>query len=161
MPDQYTIRQLIQKDDPAFEAVERLFEEMYAYMREHGLMMDLADDGTARWIRGVKNALGRFASLQLCLAGGEVVGFAHGSIKLAPDYLGSHKLGLVSHVYVQPAFRRSGAGRALVTELENWFREQGVKAIELQVLSPNAAAAEFWECLGYVKEIQQYRKLSN
>lgn len=158
MQEEYTIRELTNKQDEAFESVKELFEEMYAYMREHGLMLDLADDGARKWIKSVQTGLGRFGGLFVCEVNEEVIGFAHGSIRLTPDYLGSQKAGLITHVHVSPGSRGKGAGRALVKSLEKWFEKANTSSVELHVLAANDAAIGFWEKLGYKRELHQYRK---
>jgi len=42
--------------------------------------------------------------------------------------------------------------------LEDWFVTKKVHSIELQVITGNPLAKEFWKKLGYLEELQQYRK---
>jgi ribosomal protein S18 acetylase RimI-like enzyme len=42
--------------------------------------------------------------------------------------------------------------------LQDWFRMKKVHSVELQVISGNPEAKEFWKKLGFVEELQQYRK---
>lgn len=89
---------------------------------------------------------------------GAPVGFGAGLIRFAPDYLGSQKVGYISHVYVAPGNRCGGIGRALVLTLERFFECRGVSSIELQVLAGNPVAHAFWRSLGYEDELYQMRK---
>jgi ribosomal protein S18 acetylase RimI-like enzyme len=50
---------------------------------------------------------------------------------------------------VQPAYRRSGIGRQLVSWLEDTARVAGTFAIRLEVRTGNAAARAFYAALGY------------
>lgn len=159
MQSDYNIRELTDKHDAAFENIESLFYEMYACMRKQGLILELADDGARKWIDGIRTGLGRFGSLFVCENEGKIIGFAHGSIILTPNYFGSKKIGVITHVHVQDRHRKMGAGRALVKALEKWFDGKEVFGIELQVLSGNIPAIKFWEKLGYQDELRQYRKL--
>jgi ribosomal protein S18 acetylase RimI-like enzyme len=153
------IEKITDKGDPLIEKTNLLFEEMYAFMQDHGLMLGLARDGARKWVEGIRQGLGRFGILFICLQQEEVIGFAHGALRLTPDYLGSKKVGVITHVYVREDIRKQGAGKALVKELEQWFDEKEVSSVELQVLTHNESAILFWESAGYQRELLQYRKL--
>lgn len=159
MLDKYSITEIINKQDPALEKVGLLFLEMYGYMQTNGLMLELIPGGHQKWINSISKNLGRFGVLYVLKNNDEIIGFAHGSIRLAPDYLGSKKLGVITHVYVNENARTKGAGSDLVHALEQWFVQQSVHSVELQVLSGNLPAIGFWERLGYVSELLQCRKI--
>ena len=152
------IREITDSNDPAWEVVEVLFEEMYQFMAEHGLGLPLTEGGASQWIGSVKKGLGRFGLVFICADDDEITGFSHGSIKLSPDYLGNKKIGVITHVHVKDKHRTKGSGTALVKALEQWFEKQQVHSVELQVLSANNYAIRFWEKLGYSQELHQYRK---
>jgi GNAT superfamily N-acetyltransferase len=147
-------------EDKALEQVKRLFSDMYSHMDEHGLMLELDPDGAEKWMLSLKRTLGRFAVLQLACKGEQVIGFAHGSISLTPDYLGNKKIGVVTHIYVMPDYRSKKVATRLLDGLEDWFRDQQVHSIELQVLSQNLEAMNFWRKMGYKSELFQFRKLN-
>ena len=157
--DSINIREISDRQDPALEIVEGLFLDMYEYMKQHGLMLDLADDGQHRWIETVKKTMGRFGLLLLCTLGDETIGFAHGSIRISPDYLGNTKIGVITHIHLMDKFRGQGTGIALVRSLEQWFADNEVHSVELQVLSENHPAIGFWKKLGYHNELLQCRKM--
>jgi ribosomal protein S18 acetylase RimI-like enzyme len=112
-------------------------------------------------MKTAQNTAGRYSMVILAKKGESVVGFAHGMLKFLPDYLGGFAIGSITHVYVEDDSRRSGIGKALVNMLEDWFREKKTHSIELQVITGNPAAREFWKKLGYLEELQQYRKTSD
>lgn len=153
------IREIRTADDPAWEAVKSLFPDMYGYMSGKGLMLELAGDGPENWVASVKKGLGRFGVLFISFRGEEITGFAHGSIRLTPDYLGNKKIGVITHIHLKEQYRGRGTGEKLVEELEKWFETQDVHSIELQVVGRNTPAMGFWEKLGYATELVQYRKL--
>lgn len=159
MPDKHSIIEIVNKQDPVLEKVGLLFREMYVYMLANGLNLDLAPNGHEKWISSISKGLGRFGVLFTLQKDEEIIGFAHGSIRLAPDFLGSKKLGVITHVFVNDNARNKGEGRALVHALEQWFAQQEVHSIELQVLSGNVPAIGFWEKLGYAPELLQCRKI--
>jgi len=159
MPDNFIIRELSGKEDPAIIQIEDLFLEMYEYMHQHGLMISLVEGGHKKWLDSALKGLGRFGVLYVFETDNEVKGFAHGSIRLSPDYLGNKKLGVITHIHLNEKYRLLGAGKAMVKRLEKWFSEQDVHSIELQVLSKNIPATGFWQKLGYTNELIQCRKM--
>jgi ribosomal protein S18 acetylase RimI-like enzyme len=158
MQSKLNIKEIIDKDDPALMDLVFLFDEMYDFMAEHGLMLDLAEQGADKWLSSISQGLGRFGILYACHSDHEMLGFAHGALRLTPDYLGSKKVGVITHVFVKKEIRKKGAGRMLIQALEQWFSEQKVDSVELQVLAQNKSAIKFWESSGYQKELLQYRK---
>jgi GNAT superfamily N-acetyltransferase len=131
---------------------------MYARMEEMGLMLRLSEGGTAQWLKSAQNTSGKFGIVILARDGEKAIGFAHGMLKFLPDYLGGYAVGTITHIFVDECERRAGVGRQLVHELEEWFRAKKVHSIELQVISGNPTAQEFWKDLGYAEELLQYRK---
>jgi ribosomal protein S18 acetylase RimI-like enzyme len=154
-----TYREIIDPDDKILYQVDILFLEMYEQMTELGLMIPLDTAGVRKWMNSIKKNLNRFGILEVALKNDRLVGFAHGAISITPDYLGNKKVGVVTHIYVQPFYRMSKVGRQLLNNLEKWFENKGVHSIELQVLHENAAAIKFWDEMGYHRELLQYRKL--
>lgn len=141
--------------------LEGLFILMYNYMNDKGLHHRLTNGGEKYWIESVEKTLNKLGILCIALEDGSderVVGFAHGTLKLLPSYLGGSKVGTITHVYVLPEFRRYGLGRRLVEELELWLFACGVESIELQVLHLNELGILFWREMGYNLELYQMRK---
>jgi GNAT superfamily N-acetyltransferase len=145
-------------NNTGWEAVGELFSQMYSRMDQMGLMLPLAPGGSEKWLKTTRNTNGRFGLVILANKGDKAIGFAHGLIKYLPDYLGGYAVGSITHVYVDDDHTRSGAGKTMVNILEEWFRTKKVHSVELQVITGNPAAKEFWKKLGYVEELQQYRK---
>jgi len=143
---------------PEWLEVARLFTQMYARMDELGLMLPLAESGAEKWLKSTQNTNGKFGMVVLAKESDLAAGFAHGMIKFLPDYLGGYAVGTITHVFVDEKARRAGVGKQLVHELEEWFRMKKVLSIELQVITGNPVAKEFWKELGYMEELVQYRK---
>jgi ribosomal protein S18 acetylase RimI-like enzyme len=156
--DTMTIRLVDHAQDPVLAQVTTLFEEMHREMAGQGMGLSLAEGGAALWCNGMARGLERFGRLVVAERGGELVGFAHGALKLAPEHLGGVRLGHISHVHVVRDARGSGVGRAMVELLHAWFQEREVASIELQVLAGNEAGQAFWRALGYRVELLQLRK---
>lgn len=80
---------------------------------------------------------------------GAVVGYVFGmTTNLVPDLFAPQGGGLVVDLYVQPAARRRGVGRALYAALVGWFRERDVVVVEWDVAANNPAGRAFWEAMG-------------
>jgi ribosomal protein S18 acetylase RimI-like enzyme len=145
-------------DDIDWIDVGELFERMYEQLDEMGLMLPLSAGGRDKWLKTAQNTAGKYGIVILAKEGEKAIGFAHGMIKFLPDYLGGFAVGSITHVYVDDNARRSGIGKILVNLLQDWFRMKKVHSVELQVISGNPEAKEFWKKLGFVEELQQYRK---
>lgn len=81
-------------------------------------------------------------------ASGKVIGFVLGIIYVDRNAMHGHIL----TIDVSPAFRRRRIGQMLLQEIENIFRQKGVRASHLEVREDNAAAINLYTKLGY-KEI--------
>lgn len=59
------------------------------------------------------------------------------------------ELGYISDLYVEPACRREGIGRALLEAIRQWFAEQRVPEVHLQVYVQNENGVGFWRSQGF------------
>jgi GNAT superfamily N-acetyltransferase len=146
------------KDDSLWQQAGELLEEMYGQMAAQGLEMVLAKDGKEKWIESARQSSGRFGITLAAKDGGALVAFAQGGLKFLPAYLGEGLTGVVLHIYVRDGQRLQGIGKALLHSLEEWFGSKQVTSIELQVISGNLPAMEFWKRNGYTEELRQFRK---
>ncbi|ELY61868.1 GNAT family N-acetyltransferase [Natronolimnohabitans innermongolicus] len=79
---------------------------------------------------------------------GRIVGFAsfhleHGSLALDTTR------GMLSNIYVEPAYRGQGLGGALLEAAEAELEERGAEAVVLEVMADNEAARRFYDRQGY------------
>lgn len=157
MPDVSIIA--FDKSDPSHkEAAAALFKAYYGYFESLCIRLPLAANGEHLWMDAAMQSVGRLSVLPLAVLDGAIVGFAQGTVKLLPDYLGAHKVGVVQHVYVAEAYQRQGIAERLVKALQSWFDEKQVQSVELQVIAGNDKALQFWKKLGFEPELQQLRK---
>ena len=83
----------------------------------------------------------------VAMQGAEVVGYA---AALPLGRLGYGERGLdLHHVYVQPALRRLGVGRALVRGVEELGRDLGCSYVIIGTHPDNVAAQAYYQHLGY------------
>lgn len=80
---------------------------------------------------------------------GQPVGLISVALARRPAYFAETLRGHVEHLYVLPAARRSGLGRALVEAAFDWLRLAGAARIELEVARDNPEGRAFWEALGF------------
>ncbi len=153
-----SFRYVTEDTDPALDQLKPLLAELYRGMREQGLMIPLADTGADKWTQGIQSTLGKFGALAVAYEDNKLIAFAHGALKFLPDYLGNLRTGVITHIFVKPEYREQQLGLKLVHMLEKWFSEKKVYSIELQVVSGNAGAMDFWEKAGYTLELHQFRK---
>jgi ribosomal protein S18 acetylase RimI-like enzyme len=130
-------------------ALERAFVELHASLRADGYQAELVEGGANLWLQGQLPMLGRITTIACAWQGDNLQGFAAGSIRVAPAYVGGTRSGAVTLIHVEPAVRRTGLGLALFGSLEDWFRAREVAGIELEVLPGNAGGLAFWERLGF------------
>lgn len=81
---------------------------------------------------------------------GNGVGFIVGTIT-APFLKASSikRIGQIDLCWVEPGHREKGMARQLCAEVESWFKERGIKYIDLQYLVGNIEAEKSWTNLGY------------
>jgi ribosomal protein S18 acetylase RimI-like enzyme len=144
--------------DPRIEAIGALVQAMYDEMQELGPLVPLATNGARIWLDGISTGLERFGRLCIAIKENEVVGFAHGAVKLLPEHQGGARIGHITHVHVMPAHRRSGIARELVASLDAWFNAKGVVGTEIHIVVGNEQAKAFWTRLGYMPELIQYAR---
>jgi ribosomal protein S18 acetylase RimI-like enzyme len=78
----------------------------------------------------------------------ELVGQIAGELRERPPVFEPRTYGYVTDIVVAPDARRRGIGKALFDAMKEWFREQGARHVELQVLESNDASQGFWRAMG-------------
>jgi ribosomal protein S18 acetylase RimI-like enzyme len=141
------------------DSATALFKAYYHYFHSLGIQLPLVPHGEKLWMDAALQSVNRLSVLPLAIAGDQVIGFAQGTVKLLPAYLGGHKVGVVQHVYVEEAHQGQGIATALVQELQKWFAEKQVHSVELQVTAHNGKADGFWKKMGFEPELSQWRKI--
>jgi [ribosomal protein S18]-alanine N-acetyltransferase len=78
---------------------------------------------------------------------GQIIGFVIGEIYVDRRVLQGH----ICTIEILPNFRRRGIGEKLLQEIEELFKQKGVKASALEVREDNVPAIELYRKLGYEK----------
>ncbi|SEQ40029.1 GNAT family N-acetyltransferase [Natrinema salaciae] len=79
---------------------------------------------------------------------GDIVGFASVSIERGSLELDTTR-GLLSNIYVEPAYRGRGIGTALLEAAEESLSRQGAEELLLEVMANNESARRFYRHNGY------------
>ncbi len=143
-----TIRRMRPED---VDAVARLWEALVAYHRQLDTSLPpAAPQGARRYARRLLDRIDDPMSRVLVAdVDGTVVGYVLGVIvDLTPEMFMQDASGFLADIYVDESYRRSGVGRALVTELVDWFRQKGVHYFEWHVAARNEDSIAFWRSLG-------------
>lgn len=139
-------------DDIQF--LDRALRQLYHHVQQTSVDPYLAqldpgfEAGFAPWFeRMLDNA---DCQILLAVQARMPVGFIVG-VLVAPFVRASRikTIGQIELCWVQPAQRRTGIARALLAELEAWFRSRDVAYIDLQYLLGNTEAEQAWQHLGY------------
>ena len=156
------IRPLTAKeDDVIYNQLTQLFLEMYTFLKEIGLTQNLAPNGELIWLNSVKKFLDKLNVVYIAMNGNKIIGFSTGNIRLNPSFLGSQKIGYLSHVYITPLYRNMNLGSLLSLEVENWLIKNKVNQIDLEVLIENEGGMKFWSKLGYTAEYVMMTKIND
>ncbi|HJZ49072.1 MAG TPA: GNAT family N-acetyltransferase [Roseiflexaceae bacterium] len=78
---------------------------------------------------------------------GQVGGFA--CVRVVPCVLYAEPYAELTELYVEPAFRRRGVGRALIERAEQLARERGAAELIIMTGVGNAAAQALYRASGY------------
>jgi aminoglycoside 6'-N-acetyltransferase I len=94
-------------------------------------------------------------------ASGEAVGFAEASIRR--DYVNGTEtspVGFLEGLYVDPAWRRRGVGRALVDAVGQWTRQQGCSELASDALIDNSVSHAAHAAYGFeeTERVVYFRK---
>lgn len=87
-----------------------------------------------------------------------VVGYVHAETY---DVLYSESMINILGLAVASAYRRNGAGKALLLEVENWAKKLGINKIRLNSGSARKEAHEFYRVMGYDSRKEQIRLIKD
>jgi GNAT superfamily N-acetyltransferase len=86
----------------------------------------------------------------LAIVDGEIAGFT----QLYPSFssVSMKRLWVLNDLFVAPAARTSGAGRALLERAERWAAETGAKGLTLSTHVTNLTAQRLYEACGWTRD---------
>jgi GNAT superfamily N-acetyltransferase len=147
MDGQVTIRPGAADDLPQ---VTEMWRELACYhIEQDSRLAGMAPDGGKIWRRRLGRLLDD-STFRLYVAEAEeyLIGFVTGFLHYAPEVFELQKAGIVADLYVAHAWRRQRVAQRLVAVIGEWFKEEKVNHIEMNVVSRNQAAVSFWRSMG-------------
>ncbi len=89
----------------------------------------------------------------------EIIGFIAGEIKDCFLPMSNiKKVGYISAAYIKQPYRKKGIMKQLENKLMEYFSKEGLKYVELHVLSKNRVAKKSWGKMGYHTFRESMRK---
>ena len=90
-------------------------------------------------------------SIIVAVVDDEVSGFVHASVQRVTKSLQhlERQYALIEMMAVSSEHRRSGIGRSLVKNVQDWASERGLSEVELEAYDANRDAIGLYEALGY------------
>jgi GNAT superfamily N-acetyltransferase len=141
------IRRAQEQDLPQMEG---LWKELMDYHQDLDPFFTRRPDGHERWLEYVKTNMASERWLLLVAeVNGEVVGYIMAAIQECPPVFTTSEFGFVQDVAVRATHRRRGIATALYALCEEWFRDMGVRRMELNALAANEVSTAFWRRMGY------------
>ena len=139
----YAIRPAVEEDLSALLALYRAYHQE---LKGFGMNYDLREENLEKVFQvRIKSRLILTAVAED--ESGALSGFVFCSIlRLGQEYLcdGAASVGYLNDLYVAPDARRQALAARLSAYAEGWLRENGVTAMELQVLGQNRSGQAFW-----------------
>lgn len=112
--------------------------------------LDPGDDASAGYARFLVSQLGDPDSIIFVAElDGVVVGYCYAGIEPLSWKELRDESGFIHDLALDPAARRQGAGRALVSAAIEWFRERGLARVMLWTSTQNHAARELFVAAGF------------
>jgi len=146
------LRQAVPED---LDRIKPLWHALYQHQFEHGMLLRLPENAYEAWRQSIVPFLGRFANIVVAELNGEIIAFVAGRIRTLPPYFGSATIGAISEVFVSDAHRSARVGRRLLAFALEWFKEQQITRVELQVVAGNPGGIRFYKQLGWHEELLQ------
>lgn len=140
-----------------FPALVEMYTLLNAYYYEVGYRMPHPENVGEAWLDSFRRTLGRFSVVTVAEIDHKVVGFMLGRLKPVPAYMGSVVVGQFSDMWVYPEARRLGVGEKLSRLTIDWFREQKVHSVEVEMLRENDAIWRLYDRMGFKIEYRVAR----
>lgn len=127
----------------------RLYEErMDVYLKFERRTPSFAESRTA-WQAAITDWLEREdMAVMVAVRGDGLIGYMVGWRPTDTPLSVSQKLGLVTEMSVDGHCKQGGVGSAMFKALGDWFRKQGIDAVEVRLLRQNPIEQAFWRSIG-------------
>jgi GNAT superfamily N-acetyltransferase len=149
----FHIREAEPKDLPT---VVELWKEFMAY--HEGISLNLSGIAIYRVRKGAERDFADYFTRAaydpdwltlVCICDEKVVAYLLAHVASRPPHLAEKSFGFISDLMVSENLRQQGMGRAMLETALDWFREKGIKTVELNVLVGNDLGEKFWTETGF------------
>jgi ribosomal protein S18 acetylase RimI-like enzyme len=88
-----------------------------------------------------------------------IIAYCRCSIKQRPPVFETQRqYGAFAELAVLPMYRRNGIGKRMVEHAVEWFRDQGLSRMEVQVSVSNEISTHFWQKMGFMTYLETMSK---
>jgi GNAT superfamily N-acetyltransferase len=131
-------------------AIRELWKEFMDFHAARDPHYERSDDGDALFADYVTGLLANADAVVLvAVEAGAVLGYALGKIDhLSPGFR-RRRYGLIADVAVTASARRAGLGSRFDEMLRTWFRDKGIRRVQLRAATGNEVSIAFWQKRGY------------
>lgn len=142
-----TVRQANSRD---LEVIGDLWVELMSYHARLDTRFSVPVNGRASYMRHIHAAIRdtNFCVLVATVNKRDVVGFVMGYIGQNPPIFPIPQFGFIADLSVSYQYRRHGIGQKLVAGICRWFREHGMRNVQMNVAHRNTVSQAFWRKMG-------------
>lgn len=79
----------------------------------------------------------------------KVVGYSISEITQKPPAFPKQSLGIIYDIAISTGHRGKGIGNKMLDRIEAWFKERGIRRIEISVVTKNTIGSSFWREQGF------------
>jgi len=132
---------------PDLDALFRLWQERADYYLRFESRLPKSDQSGTVWREAMAGCLGRDdARVLVADRAGELIGYMVGWVWNQPPFF--EQLGMISEMSVDGHCKQGGVGSALLADLQTWFKERSVIAVEIRVPQQHPIEQAFWRAVG-------------
>ena len=127
-----------------------LWEEMMRFHAALDPRLEVGSEGASYMRQVFREWLGsEDCRVLVAEAEGQIVGYIVGRVADNPPVFRLRTYGHISDICVAPQWRRQGVGRHLYQALQEWFKEQALSVVQLNVAHYNSTSLAFWRAMGF------------
>jgi GNAT superfamily N-acetyltransferase len=147
MQTQAVIRKATRRD---LDAIVALAQELMAFHKARDPFFTRSADFDALFGRfALRNIRSMAACVLVATVDERIVGYCQGMLDRHPPSIVEPEYGLIIDFCVTAEYRRTGVGEQMFTAMREWFRDKGVRRIEVRHSTFNEIAARFWPKMGF------------